>query len=286
MKKVKWLLKRFEKRFLHRQDAFLNVLRLNLQEFGAILETVDNRDAYDAVMQKATSTLHGMQTALADKLCLQEAMDELTPYGCSMWETRCGTDDVQIQNQKWLFKHTMTHEDCEKLMKSLDINLLAQDGDIVWQMPRDWTFNMMEADDQRKEQVMAKNEKLYVGFFDIGLLKEGILHRLHMRVDPNEGKARERRAASNEFASLLQDVISRCMAHVRLLDYERANVDLQASAPAEAYCLHVWAGPYSKRQEFLSKQQNSGQQKRAQTSDNSSSNRSNWSGPYKRGAWS
>ena len=162
-------------------------------------------------------------------------------------------------------------------MDSMDINLLAQNGDIAWRMPSDWTFSMTDAHGQRMEHCVAENDKLYVGFFDIGLLSDGTLHRLHLRADPNKDQVRQPVEA---LSIRVRDAIRRCTAHMRLLDHEQSSFDCCASVPSEQYCLHVWVAAYSKRQEWLSKQKpvSAGQQKRVQASDGSSRwSASDWS---------
>ena len=254
-----------EKRALEQYGVFLKAMQANLQQAVGLLAKLD-AEGYRGTswIQKATSTLHAIQAALSEKECLQKAVDLLKPYGCCMFETRAGTHDVRIQNNTWLRKITLTHKQCEILMKQIDLWTLAKNGDIVWQMPCDWTFTVTSADGQRVKYKMAENEKLYVGFFDIGLLSDGVLHRLHLRADANKAEARQ---TGEALAYRLQDVIRRCTAYVRMLDYPHTSFDVRfASVPSQAYSLHVWAAPYNMRQEL----QRIGQQKRARTLDNSS----------------
>ena len=79
-------------------------MEANLEQFDALLAKLDagERRAHGDVIQKATSTLHQMQSALSDKHCLQEALESLKPYGCSMFETISAADDAQLQNHQWL----------------------------------------------------------------------------------------------------------------------------------------------------------------------------------------
>ena len=132
-------------------DTFLKHMQSNLQRYEGVLDKLDaeGRTEYDDVIQKATSTVHGMQSVLADKQCLQGAFDRLKPYCCCILEDRAGSRDLRIKNQTWLRKFTITHADCETLMKQIDIQVLAKDGDIVWQMPREWRFTMTQPDGQQ-----------------------------------------------------------------------------------------------------------------------------------------
>ena len=219
-------------------------MQSNLDRFAEVLEKLDaeGRAEYDGVIQKATSSVHGMQSVLADKRCLQGAFDRLTPYCCCIRETRAGSADVRINNQSWLRKLTISHADCETLMKQIDVELLAKDGDIVWHMQSERVFTATKADGQLEDRVISENDKLYVGFFDIGRLSEGVVHRLHMRADVNKADARQ---SGEALALVLQDVIRRCTAHVRLLDYDHRSYDQMSAVPARAYSMHVWVGPVS-----------------------------------------
>ena len=258
-----------ENRCLEQCGVFLKSMQSNLQRFDVLLGKLDaeGRQGYDAVVQKATSILHGMQSALADKHCLQEALDRVQVYGCSMFESRAGAKDVQIANTPWLRKFTITHEDCETLMQQIDHELLAERGDIVWRMPRQWTFSLTNTDGRQIDHVVSENKKLYVGFFDIGGLSDGTVHRLHLRAVPNKSTLRQ---SGEALALRLNDAIRRCTAHVRLIDYDHTRSDQHASVASQAYSLHVWAAPYSKRLEQLQKPKTGGQQKRAMDTD------SNW----------
>ena len=136
-------------------------------------------------------------------------------------------------------------------------------------MPCHWTFTMTNVDGQRVNHMVAESEKLYVGFFDIGLLSDGVSHHLHLRADTNKVEARQ---TGEALADKLRDVIRRCMAHVRLLDYDHTGADQPASDPpsvaSQAYSLNVWAGPNSKRQAYTNKPKRESQQKLQQTVDN------------------
>ena len=264
-----------ENRCLEQCRVYLMSMQSNLQQFDGLLAKLDSegRRAHDAVIQKATSTLHRMQSALSDKHCLQEALESLKQYGCSMWETISAADDARISNQSWLQKFTMTHYDCDILMQSaLETQALVDKGDIVWRMPCPWTVTLWMTDGQRVQHTWQEHEELCVRFFDIGLRSDSEVHRLHLRSDPNKVQARQR--AGESLAVKLQDVIRRCAAHMRLLDYDNTGADQQTSdspsAPAQAYSCHIWAGPNSIRQAWLNKPATSGQQKRQQTADNGS----------------
>ena len=90
------------------------------------------------------------------------------------------------------------------------------------------------------------------------------MHRLHMRADVNKADARQ---SGEALALVLQDVIRRCTAHVRLLDYDHRSYDQMSAVPARAYSMHVWVGPHDQRQSYKERPQaavsNSGRQKRA-----------------------
>ena len=253
-------------------DTFLKHMQSNLQRYEGVLDKLDaeGRTGYDGVIQKATSTVHGMQSVLADKRCLQGAFDRLKPYCCRILEDRAGSRDLRIKNQNWLRKFTITHADCETLMKQIDIQVLAKDGDIVWQMPREWRFTMTQPDGQQKDRIISQNESLYVGFFDVGLkvLSEGAVHRLHMRADVNKAEARQ---SGEALALVLQDVIRRCTAHVRLLDYDHTGYDQMSTVPAHAYSMHVWAGPHDQRKRHLDRKLSGDSQKRAPSGSGTSS---------------
>ena len=154
-------------------------------------------------------------------------------------------------------------------MRHLDVRSLREDGDIVWKMPRDWEFIVMQADGSLENVHMARNDMLYVCFLDIGLTADRDMHRLHLRTDPNR---KEKRHDVAHLAAYLRDSIVRCAEHVRLLDHDRASLDRAAKNVAQGYYLYVWASCHSVRQEYLWKQQagKSGKQKRVQTSDNRS----------------
>ena len=263
-----------EKRGLAQCDTFLKHMQSNLQRFEGALDRLDTegRTEHDGVIQKATSIMHGMQSALADKHCLQGAFDRLKEYCCCIRETRAASDDLRINNQHWLRKFTITHAECETLMKQIDIQVLAKDGDIVWQMPREWRFTVTKPDGQQEDCTLSESDSLYVGFFDIGLLSEGVVHRLRFDADVNKAGARQ---SGEALALLLQDVIRRCTAHVRLLDYDHKSYDQMSAVPAQAYSMHVWAGPHDQRQsyreEVLYKRLSSGSQKRALSGSGTSS---------------
>ena len=258
-----------EKQCLGQCSLFLNSMEANLDKFEALLTKLDagEREAHSGVIQKATSTLHQMQSALSDKHCLQEALDRLRTYGCYMFETIAATGDAQVRNATWLQKLTMSHQDCEILMTTLDIEALGK-GDIVWRMPGDWTCTLTKPDGTRVPHTVPENEELYVRFFDIGLLSDKEIHRLHLRSD-NKQLTQQ---SGEELAHELRDVMRRCMTHVRLLDFNRTGADQQTAestnVATEAYSLHVWAGPNSKRQTYMNKQKKEHQQKRQQTVDN------------------
>ena len=177
-----------------------------------------------------------------------------------MYETRVQSDDTHIKNQAFLRKFIMTHHDCEVFMRHLDLKSLREDGDIVWEMPCDWEFNVMKPDGQCEKVVWARRKKLYVCFLDIGLTADRDMHRLHLRTDPNRKEKRKRAA---DLATCLQESLVRCAAHVRLLDYDRDSLDRTAKNSAQGYYLHAWACCHSVRKEYLWKSK-----KRTQTSDN------------------
>merc|ERR1712035_293818 len=60
-----------EKQCLGQCSLFLNSMEANLDKFEALLTKLDagEREAHSGVIQKATSTLHQMQSALSDKDC-------------------------------------------------------------------------------------------------------------------------------------------------------------------------------------------------------------------------
>ena len=100
------------------------------------------------------------------------------------------------------------------------------------------------------------------------MLSDKEIHRLHLRSD-NKQLTQQ---SGEELAHDLRDVIRRCMTHVRLLDFNRTGADQQTAestnVATEAYSLHVWAGPNSKRQTYMNKPKKEHQQKRQQTVDN------------------
>ena len=255
-----------ENRCLAQCGAYLKSMQSNLQQFDSLLGKLDagGRQGYDGVVQKAMSILHRMQSALADKHCLQEALDRLKPYGCSIFESRAGAKDMQIANTTWLRKYTITHEDCETLMQHMDYEELAERGDIVWQMPREWTFTVTNPNGRQIDLCLHQEQKLYVGFFDIGALSDGTVHRLHLRTDRDKGGPRN---SGEALALRVTDVIRRCTAHVRLIDHDYSRCDQHASVAAQAYSLHVWAAPHSIR---VQKLKTGGQQKRTVDTDSNS----------------
>ena len=89
---------------------------------------------------------------------------------------------------------------------------------------------------------------------------------MHLRV-PKVDELTEDTAAG--LAEQVKDVVSRCNAHVRVLDWDQAGRVHQATRVEDAYDLSIWAGPYATREAFLNKQkpESSGRQKRAQPAD-------------------
>ena len=160
-----------------------------------------------------------------------------------------------------MFNFSDTHEDCETLMQHMDYEALAERGDIVWQMPREWTFTVTNPDGRQTDLCVRQEQKLYVGFFDIGVLSDGTVHRLHLRTDHDKGGPRN---SGEALALRVTDVIRRCTAHVRLIDHDYSRCDQHASVAAQAYSLHVWAAPDRIR---VHKLQTGGQQKRTVDTD-------------------
>ena len=257
---------------------FLKVMQSNLQLFAELLEEFD----VGADIQRATSTLHGVQSALCDRQCLQDALHRLNPYGCSMYETRVGIADVQIKNQCSLRKYTISHLDCAILMDNMDINSLVRHGDIVWQMPAAWELTVTHADGKSEQLTIAEKEMLYVGFLDIGLLADRDMHRMHLRADSNKKHLRQ---DGTELAKHLKEFICRCAEHVRLLDYKRASLDRAADSPVHGYKMHVWAAPHQVRLDYLAAKAKANQQKREQIADTRQWNGWNASGWSDASGW-
>ena len=107
---------------------------------------------------------------------------------------------------------------------------------------------------------------MYVKFFDIGLQKDDVTRRMHLRVAKVDELTEDAAAA---LADQVRDVVNRCNAHARVLDWKNAGRDHQATCVEDAYDLSLWAGPYATREAYLQKEKpgNSGQQKRAQQPD-------------------
>ena len=271
---------------LERCSEFLATMERSLEDFDIILDNLNagrgnvGCGKFPDVIRNSFSTLHGMQSALSDRECLQDALHRLKTYGCNLYETRVQSDDTQIKNQPHLRKYIMTHHDCEVLMGHLDLLSLRDDGDIVWEMPSEMEFNVMQVGGRSEKVWLARNDKLYVCFLDIGLTADRDMHRLHLRTDPNRKDKRNRAA---ELATCLQESLVRCAAHVRLLDYDRDSLDRTAKNPAQGYYLHAWACCHSMRKEYLAKSK-----KRAQTSDNHQWKADDWaqdSGSYNDDYW-
>ena len=173
---------------LERCSEFLATMERSLEDFDIILDNLNavcgnvGCGQYLEVIHNSFSVLHGMQSALSDRECLQDALHRLKTYGCNFYETRVQSDDTQIKNQPHLRKFIMTHHDCEVFMRHLDLKSLREDGDIVWEMPCDWEFNVMQPDGQCEKVVWARRKKLYVCFLDIGLTANRDMHRLHLRL--------------------------------------------------------------------------------------------------------
>ena len=272
-------------------DAFLKVMQSSLQVFEELLEEFDvGADMYGGLIQQVTSTLHGVQSALCDRKWLQAALHRLKPYGCSMHETRVCTTDVQIKNQNFLRKYTISHLDCAILMDNMDIECPVRDGDIVWRMPAEWELTVTKPDGKSEQLKMADQAMLYVGFLDIGLLADRDMHRIHLRADVNK---KDQRRDGTELAKHLKDFICRCAEHVRLLDYKRASLDRTAKmqddpnmpSPAHGYKMHVWAAPHQMRLDYLEQKAKASQQKREQTADTSQWNGWNDSGWSAASGW-
>lgn len=242
---------------LERCSEFLATMERSLEDFDLILDKLNagcgnvGCGQYLDVIHNSFSTLHGMQSALSDRQCLQDALHRLKSYGCCMYETRVRPFDKQIKNQTWLRKYIMTHHDCEILMRHIHLQSLTEDGDIVWQMPYEWEFNVMQLDGSFEKVTLRINDRLYVCFLDIGLTADSDMHRLHLRTDPN--RKERRRQFGEELASCLQESIVRCAAHVRLLDHERASLDRAAKKVAQGYYMHAWAACHDVRKEYLSR---------------------------------
>ena len=272
-----------EQQSLDQCDAFLKVMQSNLQVFEELLEEFDvGADMYDGLIQQVTSTLHGVQSALCDRQCLQAALHRLKPYGCSMHETRVGITDYQIKNQNFLRKHTISHLDCAVLMDNMDIECLVQYGDIVWQMPAAWELTVTHADGKSEQLTIAEKEMLYVGFLDIGLLADRDMHRMHLRADSNKKHLRQ---DGTELAKHLKEFICRCAEHVRLLDYKRASLECAADSPVHGYKMHVWAAPHQVRLDYLAAKAKANQQKREQIADTRQWNGWNASGWSDASGW-
>ena len=264
---------------LERCSEFLATMERSLEDFDIILDNLNagrgnvGCGKFPDVIRNSFSTLHGMQSALSDRQCLQDALDRLKSYGCCMYETRVRPFDKQIKNQTWLRKYIITHHDCEILMRHIHLQSLTEDGDIVWQMPYEWEFNVMQLDGSFEKVKLRIDDRLYVCFLDIGLDADSDMHRLHLRTDPN--KRGRRLQFGEELASCLQESIVRCAAHVRLLDHERASLDRAAKKVAQGYYMHAWAACHDVRKEYLSRSKCE-KKKRAQTLDNR---------PWKAGDW-
>ena len=91
-------------------------------------------------------------------------------------------------------------------------------------------------------------EKLYIGFMGIGLRGSHCTHRLHLRVVRGDKLAE---CDAEDFAESLCDAVRRCNMHVRVLDYDKKDLDTSAAKAEDAYYMAIWAGRYETRKKHL-----------------------------------
>ena len=103
---------------------------------------------------------------------------------------------------------------------------------------------------------------------NIGTRSDVLTHRIHLRVTSFRQLAM---TDAEECGKRVQDVIRRCTAHVRLLDYDHTGYDQMSTVPAHAYSMHVWAGPHDQRKRHLDRKLSGDSQKRAPSGSGTSS---------------
>ena len=223
--------------------------------------------AVQTMLAKASRCLDIMNSALADRVCLKAAIDTLKVKGGEFHEVKASNKDFRNSNQKWLVRLCLTHGDCAALMQFMDQDLFRRRGDIVWNMPCDREFRKVVSTDGHCQPYLVKaGAQLYVNFFDIGLQKDDYTRRMHLRVAKVDELTDDTASA---LADQVRDVVNRCNAHARVLDWDQTGRDHQATRVEEAYDLSIWAGPYATREAYFKTEKpgSSGQQKRAQQPD-------------------
>ena len=98
---------------------------------------------------------------------------------------------------------------------------------------------------------------------------------MHLRLAKVDELTKDAAAA---LADQVRDVVNRCNAHARVLDWKQAGRDHEATRPEDAYDLSIWAGPYATREAYLSKEKtvSSGQHQRSQQPDWSAGSSCDW----------
>ena len=261
---------------------FILIVKICFEEILIVLGK-DAQTEHQVMLDKADHCLHIMQSALADRFALKAAVDELRDKGAEFYETSNPNTDLQIPNQKWLVKLRLSHKHCDAFMMCMDVELFRMRGGIVWVMPRDSESRQVHSTSGEEEvYVVEAGEKLYVNFFDIGLQKDAYTRRMHLRVAKVDKLTEDTAAA---LADKVQEVVSRCNSHVRVLDWDQTGRDRLALLAASSYDVTIWAGPYSKREAFCNKQKpgSAGQQKRTQQADWSSGSSRDWQGSHSGG---
>ena len=253
-------------------------MEVNLIRFEQLLVELgqDAKTEHQRMLAEAYRCFYIMNSALADRVCLKAAIDKLKVKGGEFHEVRASNKDVQISNQKWLVRLRLTHFDCEALMQCMDKDVFRSRGDIVWTMPYDKEFRQVASTANKEKPYPVKaHAQVYVNFFDIGLQKDDYTRRMHLRVAKVDELTKDAAAA---LADQVRDVVNRCNAHARVLDWDQTGRDHKATRVEEAYDLSIWAGPYATREVYVKKEKpgRSGPQKRAQQPDWSAGSSRDW----------
>ena len=243
-----------EKSCMDKLRAFVDAMEINLDRFALFLYCmgVDEQAPFIAMVQQNSEVLHVLRSALHDRLELKQHVDRLKVIGATFYETKVKNDQIAISNSQWLTKVTISHAEFQELLEHMDLESLKRHGDIVFKMPRD--MHKLDMSREGEQRPARRGDMVYVGFLDIGIRSEVTTRRMHLRAPPEKQVAWVNDQTATRVLENVQSVLSRCLAHVRVLDVQRTGRDRMADSLGESYDLCLWIGPHQKRMAHLRKQ--------------------------------